>query len=443
VAQDFSSQLAAQVDEYMRERVELEHFSGAVCIARDGEMLVGQGYGLANREHGVPHSHLTKFRLASVSKQFTGTAIMMLQQRGKLRVQDTIGAHLADCPATWAEVTIHHLLSHTSGIPNQTDFPETWATIALPKTVAELIATFKDRPLDFAPGQRWSYCNSGYILLGAIIEQVAGQAYEQFMREQIFEPLGMVDSGYDHHTLILPQRAAGYVRQNGAIVNAPYIDMSVPYAAGALYSTVGDLCLWDKALYAERLIPQELQEAMFVPAPIAEPPGQADYGYGWGIYHMLERRCVGHSGGIFGFSTNLTRFLDDRVLIVILSNLESSYMPAINHDLAAIVFGEPYSLPQARQAIALDPQIYDSYAGEYSFEDDGRTLTLTVTRAGDRLIAQIAGDPAFELLPLSKLEFFVEAFEDRFTFDADSRGQTAYVIMDMGGRIVGATRIRG
>jgi CubicO group peptidase (beta-lactamase class C family) len=427
----------------MRARVELEHFSGAIAIARGGDLLVSQGYGLANREHAVPNSPLTKFRLASVSKQFTATAIMLLQQQGKLHVHDPIGAHLADCPTTWGMVTIHHLLSHTSGVPNHTDFPETWATIGQPKTVPELIATFKDRSLDFAPGQRWNYSNSGYILLGALVEQLAGQSYEQFMREQIFEPLGMFDSGYDRHTPILPHRAAGYARRDGAVVNAGYIDMSIPYAGGALYSTVGDLCLWDQALYAERLIPQELQNMMFTPAPIAESPGQADYGYGWAIYRTFERRCVGHSGGIFGFSTHLTRFLDDRILIVVLSNLESPYISAINHDLAAIIFGKPYSLPQSRQAIALDPNIYESYAGEYSFADDGRTHTLVVRREGDRLVAQIAGDPPFELLPLSELEFFVEVFDDRFTFGVDPRGQAAYIVMDMGGRLIRATRVRG
>jgi CubicO group peptidase (beta-lactamase class C family) len=443
MALDLSLQLTAQVDEYMRARVELEHFSGAICIARDGEMLVSQGYGLANREHGVPNSPLTKFRLASITKQFTATAIMLLQQQGKLRVHDPVRAHLADCPATWDEVTIHHLLSHTSGVPNHTDFPETWATIGLPKAVPELIATFKDRPLDFAPGQRWNYSNSGYILLGAIIEQIGGQSYEQFMHEHVFEPLGMFDSGHDRHTPILPHRAAGYVKQDGAIVNAPYIDMSIPYAAGALYSTVGDLCLWDQALYAERLIPQNMLDAMFAPAPIAEPPGRAGYGYGWAIYNMFERRCVGHGGGIFGFSTDLMRFLDERVLVVVLSNLESPYIAAISRDLGAIVFGEPYSLPQERKAITLDPQLYESYAGEYSFVDDGRTISMAVRREGDRLIAQISGDPAFELLPLSELEFFVEAFDDRFTFGVDPRGQAAYVVMDMGGRVVRATRVRG
>jgi Domain of unknown function (DUF3471) len=158
---------------------------------------------------------------------------------------------------------------------------------------------------------------------------------------------------------------------------------------------------------------------------------------------VFERRCVGHGGGIFGFSTSLMRFLDERVLIVVLSNLESPYIPAISRDLGAIVFGEPYGLPQERKAIALDPQIYEAYAGEYSFADDGRTLTMTVSSDGDRLIAQIAGDPAFELLPLSELEFFVEAFDDRFTFGVDPRGQAAYIVMDMGGQIVRATRARG
>jgi CubicO group peptidase (beta-lactamase class C family) len=436
-----SMNLAAQVDEYMRARVALEHFSGTVCIARAGETLFSQGYGLANREHGVPNTPQTKFRLASVTKQFTATAIMQLQQQGKLRVHDQVGAHLDECPPAWDAVTIHHLLNHTSGIPSHTNFPETWATIALPKTVAELIASFRDRPLEFAPGQRWSYNNSGYILLGAIIEQITGRSYEQVVREQIFEPLGMHDSGYDRQSTILPGRAAGYIKQDGTIVNAAHIDMSIPYAAGALYSTVGDLCLWDRALASERLIPQELLATMFAPTPIAEPPGQANYGYGWAIDRLHDRRYVGHDGGIFGFSTRLMRFLDEHVLLVLLSNLESPYIAAISRDLSAMVFGEPYTMPGTRQAITLDPQLYDRYIGEYAFEADGNTHGLGLTRDGNRLIAQIAGDPPFELLPESEHEFFAEAFDDRFMFVLDPQNQVAYMIMEMGGRRVRVSRV--
>jgi CubicO group peptidase (beta-lactamase class C family) len=434
--------ITGQVDDYMRARVELEHFSGAICLARGGEPLISKGYGLANREHDVPNSPLTKFRLASLTKQFTATAIMLLQQQGQLQAHDPVRMYLDGCPAAWDMITIHHLLSHTSGIPNHTDFPETWATIGLPRTVAELIASFKDRPLDFAPGQRWNYSNSGYILLGAIIEQVAEQSYEQFMRERIFEPLGMFDSGYDRASPIVPRRASGYLRHDGAIVNAAYIDMSIPYAAGALYSTVGDLYLWDQALSTERLITHQLLDVMYTPAPIAAPPGYVDYGYGWAIYRTFKRDCVGHSGGIFGFSTQLLRFLDDRMLIIVLSNLESPYIAAISRDLRAIVSGAPYSLPQSRQAIALDPQIYAAYTGEYSFDDGDRTIRVTVSRDGDRLLARIAGDPVFELLPLSELEFFVETNDDRYTFGVDPYGQAAYVVIDMAGRLTRATRIR-
>jgi len=336
---------ATQVDEYMLAGVELEHFSGAICIARAGEVLFSRGYGLANHEHDVPNTPRTKFRLASITKQFTATVIMQLQQQGKLHVNDKIGAHLAECPSTWEAVTIHHLLNHTSGIPSHTSFPETRATITLPKTVPELIASFKDRPLDFAPGQRWSYNNSGYILLGAIVEHITERSYEQAVCEQIFEPLGMSDSGYDRHSSVLPQRAAGYARRDGAIVNADYVDMSIPYAAGALYSTVDDLYLWDRALYSDRLLPQELLVTMFTPTLIAEPPGQANYGYGWEIDRLFERSWVGHEGGIFGFSTKLMRFLDERVLIVVLSNFESPLVLTIAPALAAIVFGEPYRMP--------------------------------------------------------------------------------------------------
>jgi CubicO group peptidase (beta-lactamase class C family) len=234
--------LVSKVEDYMAARVKRDHFSGSILIARDGRVLVSQGYGMANLEHEVPNTPQTKFRLGSITKQFTAMAILILQERGKLAVQDKIKKYLPDAPKAWDEITIHHLLTHTSGIPNYTENLDFLRTLPVRVTLKELIAKFKDKPLDFKPGDKFKYSNSGYILLGQIIENASGENYPRFMNETIFAPLKMTDTGYDNALPIIKHRAAGYTRRLGfAITNCDYIDMSIPHAAGALYSTVEDL----------------------------------------------------------------------------------------------------------------------------------------------------------------------------------------------------------
>ena len=270
--------LASQVDAYLGPLVTAGQFSGAVLIARDGQVLLRQGYGLANREHDVANTPQTTFRLGSVTKQFTAMAILLLEQQGKLTVQDRICTYVFECPTAWQDITIHHLLTHTSGIRNFTNMQEYQKTKTLPTTPVQTIARFKDMPLDFAPGTRWSYSNSGYLVLGAIIERVARQPYPQFLREQIFDPLQMDGTGYETE-LVVEHRAQGYTI--GGRFTAAYVDMSQPHAAGGLYSTVEDLYRWDQALYTEQLVPQAARDAMFTAHHTFPAPEDGGYGYGW------------------------------------------------------------------------------------------------------------------------------------------------------------------
>ena len=194
---------AAKFDEYLNALAGQQRFAGSVLVARDGKVIFSKGYGLANVELDVPNTPQTKFRLGSITKQFTATAILLLQERGKLSVGDPICKYIDTCPAAWSEVTIHHLLSHTGGIPNFTSFPDYVPKMMMPVTTQEMIARFKDKPLDFKPGEKWSYSNSGYFLLGAIIEKASGESYESFLQKNIFDPLKMTNTGYDHFDTIL------------------------------------------------------------------------------------------------------------------------------------------------------------------------------------------------------------------------------------------------
>jgi CubicO group peptidase (beta-lactamase class C family) len=336
--------LVGKIEDYMQAQVRASGFSGTILLARAGAPLVAKGYGFANAEWQIPNAPDTKFRLGSITKQFTSMLIMRLQEQGKLKVQDPICSYVAPCPDSWNPVTIHHLLTHTSGIPSYTNSPDYLKTMMVPKTLEDMVAGFRDLPLEFEPGSQFKYDNSGYFLLGQIVEKTSGKKYEDALKSEIFEPLGMKDTGYDHHATILARRATGYGRDGATIVNAPYLDMVQPYAAGALYSTVEDLLTWDQVLYTDRLLPAAARTRMFTPY-------KNEYAYGWAIRPAstatFGRTLIEHAGGINGFATMIVRVPDERVTSIALSNFERAPAGRIAHDLLAILFGEKYTLPGA------------------------------------------------------------------------------------------------
>jgi CubicO group peptidase (beta-lactamase class C family) len=314
---------ASKIDAYLTNLEERNDFAGSVLVARGDDVLLAAGYGLADRDTGEANTPQTKFRICSVTKQFTAMAILILQDQGELAVSDGVCDHLPDCPEAWSGISLHHLLTHSSGIPDFVDLPGYEQTKAEPTTPQELISRFKGRPLEFAPGDQWRYSSSGYLVLGYIIELVSGQPYGQFIEERIFEPLGMEDSGYDHNLDIL---ARGYAGEGQGWRAADALDASVPYAAGGLYSTVEDLYRWDQALHGERLVPQKLLDMMFTPfesSPIGE------FGYGWIITEEQGRTLVRHGGGGDGFTSLIARYPEDRMVIILLSNRETTDLGSI------------------------------------------------------------------------------------------------------------------
>jgi CubicO group peptidase (beta-lactamase class C family) len=291
-------------------------FQGSALVALGDEVLLSKGYGMADTETGIANAPETRFRLGSITKQFTAMAILILQSQGKLDISDAACEYIADCPPAWKPITIRQLLSHTSGLPNFTDLPGFAAIKNVPSTPAQTLERIADLPLDFTPGERFSYSNTGYIALGEIIEQVSGMPYEDFLQKEIFGPLEMRDTGYDTGDDGL---AVGY---KSATSVADTIDMSVPHAAGGLYSTILDLYRWDQALYTDRLLPQDLLATMFEPAPATTDIGGFGYGYGFAIGTAASRPWVFHDGGIEGFQTHYGRHPDDRLSVIILSNRE-------------------------------------------------------------------------------------------------------------------------
>lgn len=355
-----SSQVKTEtLDELVAGFVKLQQFNGSVLVARNGTVLLKKGYGYANFELLSPNEVDTKFRLASVTKQFTAMAVMQLVERGALRLEGTISEYLPDYPKeTGSKVTIHHLLTHTSGIPSYTDFPGFMQQhVRDPYRPQDFIKYFKDSTLLFQPGERFAYNNSAYFLLGVIIEKVTGKPYAQVLAEHIFIPLGMKNTGYDVNARVLPKRAAGYHLNGDQLVNAPYIDMSIPYAAGSLYSTVEDLMLWDNALYTETLVKNETLNKIFTPYISTAGRGVANYyGYGW----FLGKEQVGssadsvetieHGGGIFGFNTLMFRVPKSKTTIILLSNVTGARLRDVTRSILGVLYDKPYD--KAKQSAA-------------------------------------------------------------------------------------------
>ncbi|MBN1224985.1 MAG: beta-lactamase family protein [Candidatus Aminicenantes bacterium] len=283
---------------------------------------------MADYEHNVPNAPQTKFRLASLTKQFTAMAVLQLHERNLLSLDDPINKYIPEY-TDGGEITIHHLLTHTSGIANFTVATDKEARV-LPYSLEMTIEKFRDKPLEFSPGERFEYSNAGYYLLGYIIEKVTGKDYAEVVQQNIFGPLGMESSGYDYDHHIIKNRARGYHLEKGELLNANYINMANVHASGGLYSTVEDMYLWDRALYTEKLVKKDTLKKMFTPYT-------RNYGYGWGVVTLFNRTMVGHNGDMEGFQTNISRFIDDDVCIIVLSNFGHAPIGKIGMELAADV----------------------------------------------------------------------------------------------------------
>jgi CubicO group peptidase (beta-lactamase class C family) len=424
---------AAKIDEYLNAAVRAEAFSGAVLVARRGGFVWAKGYGMADYENRVPNTSKTKFRIGSLTKQFTAAAVLLLQERGKLSVEDSVCKHVEPCPEAWQPVRIHHLLSHTSGVPNFTSFPDYLKTMGNPSPPAETVKRFRDLPLEFAPGEGWKYSNSGYVLLGHVVERASGQSYEAFLAENVFKPLKMESTGYEGPRPDAKERAKGYAFTAGDPPRpAAHIDMTLPHAAGALYSTVEDLHKWSESLDAERVLRKSSLEAMFKPV-------RNDYAYGWGVGRAGTRLRHSHAGGINGFASYIARFPDDGLTVIVLANNEAAPSGRVARDLSAIALGERYEVPVERAVAKVDPKVYDDYVGEYQFAPE---FALTVTREGGRLFAQATNQGRNELFPASETNFFFKVVRADITFVKDSEGRVTHLVLNQGGRQQQAKKIK-
>jgi CubicO group peptidase (beta-lactamase class C family) len=389
----------------------------AVAIIREGQITYCQGHGLANMEWEQPVTPHTVFGLGSTTKPFTATAIMLLEQQGKLCLDDTIQTYLPEYPTQEHRVTLRHLLTHTSGIPNfvtQPDFREQHAHTK--NSVAEVIALFKDLPFDFAPGTRYSYSNSGYVLLGHILERLLDMSYSEVIQRLIFHPLGMTHSYYLTPEAIIPHRASGYIRTEQGYQHARFITPAVKHAAGGLASTLEDMILWDSALREERLLDHTTQARMYSPVCLVDGRTE-NYGFGWEIGHYRQHHYVCHAGGIPGYSAFFGRFPDDELTIILLSNRHALDVSALARKIAQIVLDLP---PLARTPVALHLQTYRKMVGTYK-----NVFGMLEVKEEEQKL-RLHWGKTHTLVPMSETSFYFAEDEDVEVHFEHPNGQGIY-----------------
>ncbi len=347
----FAQSKTEKIDQVVKFYNNNQSFSGAVLVSEHSKVIYSRGIGLANREWDIPNTTDTKFRLGSLTKQFTAAVILQLVEQGKLKLDTKLSDILTDYPKdTGNKITIHNLLTHSSGVRDYLSIPEYFKEYVRKDTkLQELIDLFKNEKLDFEPGTSWSYSNSGYVLLGAIIEKITGKPYEEVVKENIFTPLGMNNSGYDHFRDIIKKRATGYDRTPDGYRNCDFVDMSTPYAAGALYSTVEDLFKWDQALYTDKILSEKSRQKIFTGYFDASPG--VKYGYGWVITYFKtgdndSTLIADHGGGIYGFNTRIRREIEENNCVILLNNTPGANLNEMSETISKILHGLPYEMPK-------------------------------------------------------------------------------------------------
>jgi len=392
-----------QIDAIFTEAYPADAPGATVLIAKDDKVIYRKAFGMANLELNVSMKPDHVLELASITKQFTSVSILMLMEQGKLNLKDPLSKYISEYPKG-DQITIHHLLNHTSGIKSYTDVPSFMELARKDMTPIEIINKFKDLPMDFEPGEAYAYNNSAYILLGYIIEQISGMSYEDYIQNTIFDKLGMKNSYYGSRSKIIPNRASGYQPFGKSYQNAEYLSMTIPYAAGSLMSTVDDMFLWSKAIHHNTLISEKSKQLAFTNYTLNNGK-HINYGYGWGINELAGETTIEHTGGIFGFTTSGIYMPKKNIYAIVLSNENGKGPEPFNLKATAIVLGKPLV---KKPSVTLTEEQLKQWTGAYQFDD----VLRFITHSDGSLYSTREGGQPFKLFPLSENEF---QFEDSFT----------------------------
>jgi CubicO group peptidase (beta-lactamase class C family) len=415
--------LADKIDALVAEKYKPDEPGVVVRVQQNGQVLFEKAYGMADLELGVKMQPDHILRLGSITKQFTAVAMLMLVQEGKVNLSDDLTKYLPDYPTGGRKISVTQLLDHTSGIKSYTDMPNFPLIWRNDMSLEALINDFKNEPFDFEPGEKWAYNNSAYILAGAVIEKASGMSYADFIEQRIFQPLGMTDSHYDVTERIIPRRIHGYDGDEKGFVNAPYLSMTLPYAAGSLMSTVADMGKWDEALYTEKLVRKDLLKLAWTPNKLNNGD-MTHYGYGWGLSEESGHQFIYHSGGIHGFVTNGIRVPDAHLYIIALSNNGTKGPADLTYQIARTVLG--IANEQLKPIEMTAKQLAD-YVGVYELDGDPdkwRHITLE----GNQLYSQRAGGERYKVFAYAKDNFYFTDAPTRLSFLRDKAGKVVGLV---------------
>jgi len=421
------SEITGRINEYLNRATDSGLFSGSVAVAQDGKTLFSRGYGMANLAYDVQNSPQTRFDIGSVSKTFTAALVLWLQDNGRLRVDDPICKYLDNCPDPWRPITVRHLLTHTSGILNYTELPDYFENRALDSFLPSAMKRIREMPLQFSPGDRFSYSNTGYKLLHEIVQRASGQRYEDFLQSKILNPLGMRNTGFiespNIRHVIIKNLATGYTDGVGPLELAPWVH---PNGGGGMYSTAEDMCLWGQALLAGKPLSAQSLADIFM-------PGKGNYGFGWFIFKNGKHPFAMHSGNIPGFGATLVLYFNQNLTIFLASNLDTAPTNRMQEDIAKIMLGESYELLPTWRAAAIDPKAYDSYVGRYR-KTDQPNFVITIKKENGQLWNRLGDEPGaaeMVLRPLSETKFFNKMFVlYEVTFVSGEQGRATKLLAD-------------
>lgn len=413
--------------------------SVAFAVVRGTDTIAMAAWGVADLEQEVPARANSVYRIGSVTKQFTAAAVMQLVEQNKVKLDDSIATYLTTLPVAWHKVTVRQLLNHTSGIPSYTDigmpWVRRWGEEMTPDT---LIALTAREPMWFPAGTKWQYDNTGYVVLGMLIEKIAGRPWGTDMAERFFKPLGLTQTYDCQNTALISHRVRGYTKQGGKWVNAPYLAMSQPYAAGALCSTIEDISRWNRALHSGQVVSRESYALMTTPEGAAMK-GELRYGFGLGADTIAGRPVITHGGGIHGFTSANVWVPSAQLSVTVLTNAGSAHPDELSSQLIRAALG--VELAQPPKLVALAATDRGKYVGVYALQLPNGVRDLTIAEQGGQLTAQIAGQAANKLLHYGNNTFGVD-FDPalRFIFTVTGNRSTTVTLLQGGGSFNGSRK---
>jgi CubicO group peptidase (beta-lactamase class C family) len=420
-------ELTKEFDALMSETFKDDGPGAVALVIKDEKVLYRKAFGMANLELGVKMKPENIFRIGSITKQFTASAILKLRDEGKLSLDDAITKYIKDYPTHGHEITIKHLLTHTSGIKSYTALAEWDAEVKKREhTPKEVIDVFKHQPMDFDPGEQWKYSDSGYFLLGYIIEIVSGKTYEKYIDTEFFRPLGMVSSSYGSTSRIIPNRASGYGRDENGYINAPFLNMTNPYAAGALLSNVDDLYKWYSAVMEDKVISKASREEAHSTYKLKNGK-TTGYGYGWLIGNIQGSLTISHPGGINGFLTSSMYLPEEKLFVAVFSNCTCNPPRNILNKVAALAIGKPFT---SIKKIELDDAITDKYLGKYELTPN---FVISIFKEKSKIYTRATGQSKIEIIPFEKNKFSLVNVDVKLTFNVDENGKVSSLTLHQDG----------